>query len=138
MKFKVLKDFVLNGITQKVDTIIELNYVQSNLKSIQANIEKVDDKTPLTGAESQSVLNTIKPGEALTEEQKKKLAEENAIQTAEAHKLASEQRAKDIMAGNTEPAAKVVAEFIKDKLLNEEFETKTPTTQSPDNASTTA
>lgn len=135
MKFKVLQDFVLNGVTQKADTIIELNYVQSNLKSIQANIEKVPDKTPLTGAEPQSVLSTIKPGEALTEEQRKKLAEENEAQTAEAHRLAAEQRARDIEAGNTEPAAKLVAEVIKDKLINEQFETAPVIEQTPENTS---
>lgn len=127
MKYKVLKEFVLNGITQKENTIIQLDYIQSNLKSIAANIEKMPDTTPLTGTK-ESVLNTITPGETLTVEQKEKLAAENTAISAEAHKLASEQLTRDIAEGREAPAEKAIAEIIKDKLLNEEFETKDSTT----------
>ena len=40
-KYKVLKEFVLNGILKKANTIIELDYQQGHLKSIQENIELV-------------------------------------------------------------------------------------------------
>src|SRR3990167_5087926 len=46
MKFKVIKEFVLNGIIQKANTVIELDYAKANLKSIQENIEKVVVNSP--------------------------------------------------------------------------------------------
>lgn len=39
-KYKVIKEFVMNGITHKVDSIIELTHLQEQLKSIKENIEK--------------------------------------------------------------------------------------------------
>lgn len=130
MKFKVLKEFVLNGIVQKLDSIIELDYVKAHLKSIQANIEKVPENTLVSGAKEGSVLSTLKPGEQLTPEQKKKLAVENAAETAEAHRLAAEHRAHDMQEGKGETPIKVIAESLKDKLEREDF-TATPAVEPP-------
>ena len=123
MKYKVLKEFVLNGIVQKLDSIIELDKLKASLKSIQANIEKVPDNVLATGTTS-SVIDTIKPGEQLTPEQKEKLAKENVAETVEAQRLAAEHRAKDQIEGKGEPAVKVVADLLKDKLENEDFQHK--------------
>ena len=46
-KYKVLKDFVLNGINQKAESVILLDHKMESLKSIQAFIKKVPDSTPL-------------------------------------------------------------------------------------------
>lgn len=40
-KYKIIKEFVLNGVPQKLDTIVELDHKMANLRSIQENIEKV-------------------------------------------------------------------------------------------------
>lgn len=66
-------------------------------------------------------LNEIKPGQPLTEEQKEKLAKENAEITNDAHRLAAEHRAHDIAEGKGEPAVAAVAGLIKKQLENEEF-----------------
>lgn len=120
-KYKILKEFILNGIVQKIDSVVEFDYQIANLKSIQGNIEKMpDDTTPSNG----SVLDSLVPGKELTPEQKEKLAKENAEATAEAQRLAGEQRAKDQAEGRGEPTAKVVADSLKSKLENEQFENK--------------
>lgn len=122
-KYKVLKDFILNGVAQKEGDIIQLSGAQENLKSIRENIEKVPDGTPIPGQEG-SALSAVKPGVPLTEEQKKKLAEENARLSAEANKQASDQLARDRAEGKGEPVVKNVAEALKDKLENGEFQKK--------------
>ncbi len=122
-KYKVLKDFVLNGVTQKAETVIQLTGQQTKLKSIQEFVEKVPDNTPMAG-ETASVLGSVKPGTPLTEEQKKKLAEENARISAEANKQASDQLARDRAEGKGEPVVKNVAEALKDKLEHEAFQKK--------------
>ena len=132
-KYKVLNEFNLNGIIQKEGDIIDLDFRLANLKSIQGNIEKVPDNTV---PKDNSVLGSVVPGVPLTEEQKKKLAEENIAETARAQELAAEQRAKDQAEGRAEPAVKVVADALKDKLVNEEFEQKSgalPEETDPDN-----
>lgn len=123
MKFKVIKEFVLNGVVQKLDSVIELDNKMASLKSIQGNIEKIA-VTPVVRANDGSVLSTIKPGETLTPEQKEKLAKENAKVSEEAHRLAAEQRANDLKEGKVEPVVKTVADALKDKLVNENFDKK--------------
>ena len=122
-KFKVLKDFVLNGALQKEGSIIDLTHVQSHLKSIQANIEKVTETTLLPG-QKESVLASVVPGTPLTPEQKEKLAAENAKLSVEANNQASKQLEADRAEGKGEPVVKGVAEAIQSKLQNEEFEKK--------------
>lgn len=46
-KYKVIKEFVMNGVLYKADSIIELNHQQESLKSIQDNIEKVVPNAPV-------------------------------------------------------------------------------------------
>lgn len=120
-KYKVLKEFNLNGIIQKENDIIELDFRLANLKSIQGNIEKVPDNAV---PKDTSVLGNLTPGVPLTPEQKEKLAKENIAATAEAQRLAAEQRARDFAEGKGEPTVKVVADALKEKLVNEEFEKK--------------
>ena len=67
-------------------------------------------------------LNEVKPGAALTPEQKAKLAKDNSDASAEAHKMAAEQRQRDVQEGRGEPAVKAVAGLLKKKLENSEFE----------------
>ena len=67
-------------------------------------------------------INEIKPGETLTPEQKAKLAKDNMVASADAHKMAAEQRARDIAEGRGEPAVGAVANLLKKKLENEEFQ----------------
>lgn len=122
-KYKILKDFVLNGVPLKEGTIVDLTSRQMQLKSIQENIEKVPESTPIPGQEG-SALSSVKPGTPLTEEQKKKLAEENARISAEANKQASDQLARDRAEGKGEPVVKNVAESLQNKLQNEEFQKK--------------
>ncbi len=116
MKYKVKEEFVLNGKTLKVDDVVELDFKMANLKSIQGKIEKVD-----APAGDGSVLGTIVPGVQLTAEQKEKLAKENAIETAEAHRLAAEHRAQDVQSGAAVPPVQAVADSLKEKLANEDF-----------------
>ncbi len=128
-KYKVLKEFNLNGIIQKEDSIIELDFRLANLKSIQGNIEKVpDNATP----KDSSVLGNLTPGVPLTPEQKEKLAKENITETAEAQRLAAEHRSRDLAEGKGEPTIKVVADALKEKLEKEEFESKGTPTPAPE------
>src|SRR3990167_451961 len=120
-KYKVLESFVLNGIEQQKDAIIELDYQKANLKSIQKNIEKIPDNAL---PKDTSALGGVVPGVPLTPEQKEKLAKENLETTTEAHRLAAEQRGRDQAEGKGEPAVKVVADLLKEKLEKEEFESK--------------
>ena len=39
-KYKILEEFVLNGVAQKVGEVVELDYGKANLKSIKGKIEK--------------------------------------------------------------------------------------------------
>lgn len=67
-------------------------------------------------------LNEIKPGVPLTDKDKEALAKSNAESSAEAHRLAAEQRARDNAAnGNEKPPIQSVADSIKTKLEREEF-----------------
>jgi hypothetical protein len=68
------------------------------------------------------VINEIKPGVPMTDEQRKALAEENAKQTSEAQDLAAKHRARDIEEGRGEPPVNSIASLIKSKLEKEEFE----------------
>jgi len=128
MKYKIIKEFVMNGVTQKADTIIELTQVQEKLQSIKPFLEKLSVEVPATVAPAKStdktVLGSVVPGEVLTPEQKEKLAKENVELSTEAHRQAGEQRAKDQAEGKGEPAVKTVADLLKTKLENEEFEKK--------------
>lgn len=67
-------------------------------------------------------INDLKPGQQLTPEQRAKLAKDNANASAEAHRMASEQQARDIAEGRGEPPVQTVASLLKKKLQNEEFE----------------
>jgi hypothetical protein len=42
-------------------------------------------------------LNAVRPGETMTEEQRKAMADSNAIISAEAHKMAAQRRAQDMV-----------------------------------------
>lgn len=121
MKYKVIREFVLNGITQKLNSIIELDFVMGNLSSIQENIQKITGEAP---KESATVLGSLTPGQAMTAEQKEKLAKENLAETDEAQRLAAKQRARDQAEGKNQPPVQVVADALKEKLKNEEFESK--------------
>lgn len=128
-KYKILKEFVMNGVTYKVDDIVNLSKTQESLNSIKANIEKVADNTPLTGAVV-SALSGIVPGQLLTPEQKKALAEENIRETEMAHKLAAEARAAQFAAtGNEVPLAQAVASSVKDKLEELSSKPEAPKTE---------
>lgn len=69
-------------------------------------------------------INKIKPGEKLTEGQKEKLAKENVTASTDAHKLAAEHRARDVVEGRGEPAVQTVASLLKGKLERGEFQKK--------------
>lgn len=122
-KYKVLKEFVLNGKQLNVGDIVDLDYVKANLKSIQGNIEKAPESMATTDG---SVIGSLKPGVQLTEEQKKKLATENAAESAQAHQMAAEQRGRDVAEGKADAPVKVVAEALKEKLELGQFSSKTP------------
>ena len=122
-KYKIIKEFVLNGNRLKEGSIINLNHTQSNLKSIQKNIEMVPDITPVDG-QKESVLSSVVPGTPLTPEQKEKLTAENIKLSEEANKQAAEHLVQDRIEGKGEPVVKGVAEAIQNKLQNEEFEKK--------------
>ena len=128
-KYKILKEFTLSGVVQKVDSIVELDYVKANLKSIQGNIERVPDNvaTPKDG----SVLGGIVPGVQLTPEQKAKLAKENEAITAETQKLAAEARERDRLAGNATPVVSTVANALKEQLENK-FPAPAPVPPAPE------
>lgn len=68
------------------------------------------------------IINTIQPGKPLTDTDKEALAKANAEATAEAHRLAAEHRAREAASGHQPPAVMSVAESIKSKLSNEEFQ----------------
>ena len=129
-KYKILEEFVLNGIVQKKDSIVELEHKMASLSSIQANIRLAtpEDMPP---SETGTVLSEVIPGQQLTDEQKKKLAEENERITAEAHNQAHERQQQDMQAGEGAPAVQVVADALKDKLMNEEFENKPEVENTP-------
>lgn len=74
-------------------------------------------------------INEITPGTRLSEEQRAKLAKDNANISAEANRLASERRAQDVRDGRGEPVVKTVADSLKNKLERNEFQTKEPSTE---------
>ena len=69
-------------------------------------------------------IDDIKPGKALTKEQKEKLGKENADASTEAQRLAAEHRNRDIAEGKGEPAVQAVASLLKGKLERGEFKKK--------------
>lgn len=70
------------------------------------------------------LINNLEPGKEITPEQKAKLAKENLAISTDAHKLATEHRARDVQEGRGEPAVQTVASLIKKKLVNEDFSKK--------------
>lgn len=64
----------------------------------------------------------------MTEEQRIALAKTNQEETATAHRLAADQRARDIAEGRGEPLVQSLADSIKGKLEREEFQ-GTPATE---------
>ena len=104
----------------KKDSIVELDYQKANLKSIQKNIEKMPDNAVVPDG---TALGGIIPGKELTPEQKEKLAKENLASTQEAERLAAEARERDIQQGKGEPVVNTIAESLKEKLENKEFQT---------------
>lgn len=127
-KYEVLEEFVLSGKTMKVGEVHELDYTIANLKSIQGKIKQT---TVVVAPKGQEVLASIVPGQPLTEEQKEKLRKENAQATADAHAMAADQRARDLAEGRGEPVVAAVADALKEKLLNEEFQ-GTPPADAPE------
>ena len=123
-KYKVLKEFVMNGINHKVDSIINLDKNQEKLTSIMGNLEKAPDNLPVGDG---SALASIIPGQQLTPEQKEKLAKENIVLTEEAQRLAADQRTRDVAEGRGEPPVQTVANLLKDKLEKEDFQNTPPT-----------
>lgn len=69
-------------------------------------------------------INSIKPGEQMTPEQKAKLAADNLTASNEAMRLASVRRQQDIEQGREQPLANTLAQSIKEKLEREEFQKK--------------
>lgn len=69
-------------------------------------------------------INSIKPGEQMTPEQKAKLAADNLAASNEAMRLASARRQQDIEQGREQPLANTLAQSIKEKLEREEFQKK--------------
>lgn len=70
------------------------------------------------------IINNLQPGQPLSDKQKAELAAANLKETNEAHRLAAEQRSRDIAEGRGEPAVSTVANLLKGKLERGEFETK--------------
>ena len=133
-KYEILEEFVMNGITQRVGDIVELDYVKANLKSIQSKIKLT---TVVAAPKGQEALAAVVPGQPLTEEQKEKLRVENAAASADAHAMAANQRARDLAQDAGQAAVPavakmlqekllVVSEAIKEKPLNEEFQGTPP------------
>ncbi|MEX2053935.1 MAG: hypothetical protein WD883_00045 [Candidatus Colwellbacteria bacterium] len=116
--FKVLEEFVLNGVIQKKDSVIELDSVKAGLKSIQNFIVA----TPRPDNADNSVLGNLVVGKEMTPEDKAKLAEENERITAEAHEQAAKQQEQDNAGGRSEPPVQTIANALKEKLEKEEFE----------------
>jgi len=62
---------------------------------------------------SNDPLNELRPGTAMTDEQKAKLAEANAASSAEAQTMAANRRAQD---EREKPLVQTLADSVKDKL----------------------
>ncbi len=45
-KYKIIKEFVLNGVPQILDSVVELEHKVASLRSIQGNIEKYVPEAP--------------------------------------------------------------------------------------------
>ena len=112
-KYKILEDFVMNGVPQVKDTIVEISSFHASLNSIKGKIEKA----PEVKGDS-SVLSAVIPGVPLTPEQKEKLAKENVAISAQAHQQAAEQNARDVQEGKATPPVTAIAETIKEQLEN--------------------
>jgi hypothetical protein len=63
-------------------------------------------------------INSLTPGQPMTEEQRKALADSNLRETNEANRLAAEQRQRDAQEGRGEPAVSAVAGMLKRKLVD--------------------
>lgn len=61
-------------------------------------------------------LNNVVPGQQMTPEQKAALAKSNMEESATAHKMAADQRARDLAEGREAPLLPTIAESILDKL----------------------
>lgn len=61
-------------------------------------------------------LNNVVPGQPMTEKQRAELAKSNIAETNEAHRMAAEQRARDIAGGQEAPLLPMIADSILDKL----------------------
>lgn len=61
-------------------------------------------------------INEIVPGQPMTEKQRAELANANLAETNEAHRMAAEQRARDIAGGQEAPLLPTIADSILDKL----------------------
>lgn len=61
-------------------------------------------------------LNSIVPGQPMTDKQRADLAKSNSEETATAHRMAAEQRARDIAGGQEAPLIPTIAESILEKL----------------------
>lgn len=115
-KYKVLKEFVMNGTTYKVDAVIELTHAQEQLKSIKENIEKLPAEAVIPKTVG-GVLGGLSAGQPMTEEQRAKLAKENAAETAQAQQMAADQIARDNAEGGREkPVVQAVADSLKQQL----------------------
>ena len=69
-------------------------------------------------------INDVVPGAPLSEEQRAKLAKDNADATTEAHRMAQEQMERDRQEGRGEPAVTAVAGLLKKQLEGGEFQQK--------------
>lgn len=61
-------------------------------------------------------INNIVPGQEITDTQKEQLRQSNAAESAEAHRLAAEQQARDRAEGRAEPPINSIANMLKKKL----------------------
>ena len=66
-KFKVIKDFVFNGVEHKVGEVVELDYQQSTMTSLLGHIEKVMPATSEEDAEKANAENDAAAGAAEAE-----------------------------------------------------------------------
>ena len=61
-------------------------------------------------------LNSVTPGQPMSEETRAALAKSNAEESATAQRLAAEQRARDMEQGNEKPLVASVADSVLEKL----------------------
>lgn len=61
MKYRIIKEFVMSGIVYKEGTVVELDQVHANLKSIQDNIEKVGINPPSAPLNNPATPEPVEP-----------------------------------------------------------------------------